>query len=476
MNYNLAIPSPVTPGNLVLPNGWKAEWSAQYARYFYVNIHTKESTWALPALPESQQAPQPLQRKPVPTQSIQAQSQSQSFPTSAKTSYVESYPTPPPQVMTGYFPAPNQQPQYSVNQVPSSQQPYIQAASPTVSIQGNPQQQFPSAQPYAPQIAQYAPAPQHHGPAQRHFASGHPVQYQQQSYPTPAATPVSIYTPPNAPSAPQFQQMSPPITPNSMKSPHQNGYVPGSCNQPNITNNAHTNQPFKAGASPINAMYSPNANNINQPSQQRPITNVYQAPQQPPAQQYQQNAYVNQTYSQPQHQSSNSHRTSMMSGNFPGGGMMSKMSSKFTQLQTRATGPPAHGQANAKPASDWKKWAKRGAIGVAGIGALALGVDAAGDMLSGAAGMDAAVGADFSGGGGDFTGGGGDFSGGGFEGDNAAGAMDAQTAVDANAAQHAMEGIGQDNAQMLLDPVGTEYTMVNDATATGSAQIGYGLI
>ncbi|KAH7082635.1 hypothetical protein BKA63DRAFT_135922 [Paraphoma chrysanthemicola] len=475
MNYNSAIPSPVTPGNLVLPNGWKAEWSAQYARYFYVNIHTKESTWAMPALPEPQQALPPLQRKPVPTQSMQAQSQSQSLPTVAQRSYVESYPTPPPQVTTGYFPAPNQQPQYSINQVPSSQQPYIQAAIP-VSSQGNPQQQFPSAQPYTPQIAQHPSTPQHQGPAHQQFPSGQPAQYQQQSYPTPAATPVSIYTPQSAPGAPQFQQMSPQITPNSMNSPQHNGYVPGSYNQPSKSNHTSTNHPFNSGATPINPIYPPQANNIIQSSQQRPNTNVYQAPQQLPAQQYQQKAYVNQTYSQPPHQSSNPHRTSMMGGNFRGGGMMSKMSSKFTQLQTRATGPPAHGQTIAKPASDWKKWAKRGAIGVAGIGALALGVDAAGDMLSGAAGMDAAVGADFSGGGGDFTGGAGDFSGGGFEGGDTAAAMDAQTAVDANAAQHAMEGIGQDNAQMLLDPVGTEYTMVNDATAAGSASIGYGLI
>ncbi|KAF2027346.1 hypothetical protein EK21DRAFT_114972 [Setomelanomma holmii] len=145
------------------------------------------------------------------------------------------------------------------------------------------------------------------------------------------------------------------------------------------------------------------------------------------------------------------------------------MSSTFTQLQTRATGSAAPGQASAKPTTDWKKWAKRGAIGVAGISALALGVDAAGDMLSGAAGMDAAVGADFSGGGGDFTGGG-------FEGGNASGAMDAQTALETNAAENAMAGIGQDNAQMLLDPVGTEYTMVNDPTGASSAQIGYGLV
>jgi hypothetical protein len=134
-----------------------------------------------------------------------------------------------------------------------------------------------------------------------------------------------------------------------------------------------------------------------------------------------------------------------------GGGMMNKMSSKFTQMQKGVAGPPTAAHPNGKPA-DWKKWGKRAAIGVAGIGALALGVDAAGDMFSGAEGL---AGGDWSGGGGDFSGGGGDFTG--FEGSgDAAGVMDAQTAVDANYAQHAMEGIGQENSSMLLDPVGTE--------------------
>lgn len=135
-----------------------------------------------------------------------------------------------------------------------------------------------------------------------------------------------------------------------------------------------------------------------------------------------------------------------------GGNMMSKMSSKFGQLQARATGSPTAGQPGGnKPPTDWKKWAKRGAIGVAGIGALAIGADCAGDMFSGAEG----IGGDF-GGGEDFSGGGEDFSGGGFEGGDAGAAMDAQTAVDANAAENAMAGVGQENAQMYLDPVGTE--------------------
>jgi hypothetical protein len=147
----------------------------------------------------------------------------------------------------------------------------------------------------------------------------------------------------------------------------------------------------------------------------------------------------------------------MMGGSFASGNMMNKMSSKFTQLQKGVTGPPTAAHPNGKPA-DWKKWGKRAAIGVAGIGALALGVDAGADMFSGAEGL-----MDGGGGGGDFTGGadlsggcgGGDFTGGDFSGGDAAGVADAQTAVEANYAEHAMAGVGQDNAQMLLDPAGT---------------------
>lgn len=74
---------------------------------------------------------------------------------------------------------------------------------------------------------------------------------------------------------------------------------------------------------------------------------------------------------------------------------------------------------------------------------------------------------DGSGGGG----GGGSWSdwgfGGGGAGD-AAGVMDAQTAVDANAMQHAIAGMGQDNASMLLDPVGTQYVVVGGGAASGN--------
>jgi hypothetical protein len=123
----------------------------------------------------------------------------------------------------------------------------------------------------------------------------------------------------------------------------------------------------------------------------------------------------------------------MMGTTFLNNPMLTKMSTKFPSLQK--SGPNTSSPApNAHP-TDWKKWGKRAAIGVAGIGAIALGVDAGADMLSGAEGL---AGADFSGGGGD-----------------AAAIMDAQTAVDANYAQLSMEQMGQENAMMLADPVGT---------------------
>lgn len=116
--------------------------------------------------------------------------------------------------------------------------------------------------------------------------------------------------------------------------------------------------------------------------------------------------------------------------------MLNKMSSKLTQFQspnaTSSRPPTQHPSAKSPSAgADWKKWGKRAAIGVAAVGALTLGMDVAdGGLFDGAA----------------ATGGGG--------GDWGAG-MDAQTAVDANAAQNALALQGQENASMLADPPGT---------------------
>jgi hypothetical protein len=94
-----------------------------------------------------------------------------------------------------------------------------------------------------------------------------------------------------------------------------------------------------------------------------------------------------------------------------GGNMMGKMSSKFTQFQKPST--PSATNPTGKPTSsskDWKKWGTRAAIGVAAVGALALGAeamdggifdgmeDSGGGFFDGAASVEDA-GGDFSGGG-----------------------------------------------------------------------------
>jgi hypothetical protein len=132
----------------------------------------------------------------------------------------------------------------------------------------------------------------------------------------------------------------------------------------------------------------------------------------------------------------------MMGSNFLNNPMMTKMSKNFPSFQKGPGATHSPQNPNAKP-TDWMKWGKRAAIGVAGISALALGVDAGADMFSGAEGLSGAEG---------FCGGG-DFSGGGAG--DAAAVMDAQTAVDANYAQLSIEQMGQENASMLADPVGT---------------------
>jgi hypothetical protein len=89
------------------------------------------------------------------------------------------------------------------------------------------------------------------------------------------------------------------------------------------------------------------------------------------------------------------------------------------------------------------KWGKRVAIGLGATAAVAIGADT----------MDRGL---FDGGSGDL-GGGADVSSG-FEDSGSVG--DSQTDLNANYAQLEMEQQGQENALMLLDPVGTEYEMV----------------
>lgn len=104
-------------------------------------------------------------------------------------------------------------------------------------------------------------------------------------------------------------------------------------------------------------------------------------------------------------------------------------------------------------------------MGIGAIGAVTLGVDMMdGGLFDSGASVDTSS---FSGGGdmsafdsgGDF-GGSGDMGGGGdtggYEGGDAT-----QTDVNASAARIAMEQQGENNALMLLDPVGTEYERVD---------------
>jgi hypothetical protein len=228
--------------------------------------------------------------------------------------------------------------------------------------------------------------------------------------------------------------------------------------------------------------YAQSSQNL-QPTQQFvPVPHGY--PQQTQVQiQYQPQQPQYQAQAQPQAVAQPSNRASFMGGS----GMMGKMSSKFTSLQKGGggNGAPSAARPNGKAPADWKKWAKRGAIGVAGIGALALGVDAAGDMFSGAEAF--AGGSDFTGGeafagGGEYTGGeafsgGGEYTGGeayvGGDGDytgaDAAAAAEAQAAIDANVNQHTLEMVGEQKSSMLLDPVGTECEYLHLFPSRGEA-------
>jgi hypothetical protein len=175
--------------------------------------------------------------------------------------------------------------------------------------------------------------------------------------------------------------------------------------------------------------------------QQYPQNGAYHGPQVPsPHPSYQsQQSNLTKTSAKPQNLTDKS------------AGMMGKLGNKFGKLQKSAAGASK---------ADLKKWGTRAAIGLGAIGALALGVDAIdGGLFDGAGADTSSMGGDFSfGGGEDFSGGGGDV------------ALDS-TAVDASYAQLAMEAQGQENALMLLDPVGTEYVMVDGSANTGVSSL-----
>lgn len=281
--------------------------------------------------------------------------------------------------------------------------------------------------PQPPSQIQYAasirPPPQQHGSAVQNHQNFSPpptpgVSQQQYGY-----FPPHQYTHPNqrnftqAPSpALHNPQPSVPTPPIEEQGP--------SCNTPSGNPNAY----FVPPPSSTNAAHRPQHHNNN-----------FASPPQQHAHYPQQAQYYSSAPSQPQHQQSEPLTTFASLSSNP---TLNKWSSKLTQLQNKpgaTTTPVTARSASAAPTpagGDWRKWTKRAAIGVAAVGALALGVDAIGD--AGAAAF----------GGGDFSGGG-DWSGGGsVEGGTS-------EALDASAAQIAMEQQGHQNAQMLLDPPGT---------------------
>ncbi|KAF1917665.1 hypothetical protein BDU57DRAFT_172443 [Ampelomyces quisqualis] len=428
MNDKTTTPNPSNAGNVSIPQGWKAEWSAQYGRYFYINLSTNESTWNLPATTPVHQTQQSIQRKPVPGQTLPSPAQNQASAPVAQRAYIEGYPTPPPQVSGGYFPTitapqPQKQPQYTqlpkVVQHPQSQ--YNQ--SPLAQQHHNPQQQHPQAilhQQQQPPCAQSPLSGQPQYSPSISQQSSAPLQQQARNYTPPSATPSS-----SGPLHAQqpVQTFSPPPTPGTLQST-------------SYALSPYPQQPQTYAQQSIHLL----------PQQRQ------QPPQQYLPQQQQQYQQPQQQYQQPQqqYQKQPHKRSSMMPASLMSNPIMSKMTTKFSTLQKGA--PPTSTHPNGKPPADWKKWSKRAAIGVAGIGAVALGMDAAGDMFSGAEGL-ASGGGDFSGG--DFTAG--------SEG------VDAQTAVDANYTELAIAGMGQDNASMLADPVGTTYVFENAQATQGAA-------
>ncbi|KAF1364309.1 hypothetical protein EJ07DRAFT_151599 [Lizonia empirigonia] len=414
-------------GNLVVPPGWRAEWSAQYSRYFYINLSTNESSWVLPTAPPVQQVAQPIQRKPVP-----------SHPQALASNPVPygSHSSPPPQTPGGYFPASPAQFQLGHGQ--------------TQMVQPQQQQQAPYQQPFTPFPAQQQPQFTALPTGTQQFSpppTPGSFQEQQRNVASPSAIPSSGYASP-VPLNPQYAQQQ------TFGQPGNPGF--NDPQQRSIVTPPLDYQKSHYGAAPSNldAYQAPPP-----PQSQAPYYPQYAQgggaqPQHVQQQQQQQQNYYPQSQPQQHQQAQPSARMSGLGSDLMGGSMMTKMSSKFTQFQKPAQTAPSSAsrgapaaQNNAKPSADWKKWGKRAAIGVAAVGALALGVDAMdGGIFDGAA---AAGGGDF-GGGGDLSGGGdlgaGDWSGG-----------DTQTSIDANAAQLAMEQQGQQNALMLLDPPGTTY-------------------
>ncbi|KAH7360359.1 hypothetical protein BKA65DRAFT_473514 [Rhexocercosporidium sp. MPI-PUGE-AT-0058] len=444
----------------------------------------------LPA-PQQQQGPQDWQH---PTQSVHQQYTS---PVQSQDQRFSPQPAPTPPQTTFFPPLP-------INPLPESQQ---QSYAPTPPAQyAAPQTTFPDQTPN-PQVhnTTNSTPPQHHYPTAPIPAQG-PYQPPAQNNPQPTAPPLHRYS-----SAPEAVVHPPGNLPAQSIYPPPPGFI----KNPYAQQVAHANSFYGPPPRRVSAQGNAIPQRMPVPQTQTQTQNVpqnqlaYQLPQNPhqtqASQQPQQQPYgqsqqyqtPNQTqYQQPgqfQHQNSfsppqqphqqqenyqqsPSHQpqtqvqtqTPLPPPRKPSSGMMGKMSSKLTEYSKTATDKTKRFSVS-QPGL--KKWGTRAAVGIVAVGALALGVDAVSDggLFDAAAG---AGGGDWGGGGGDL--GGGDFSGGGADGDFGGGGgdfgggdmgggesvMDAQTAVDANAAQLAMEQQGRENAMMLLDPVGTEYEVV----------------
>lgn len=125
--------------------------------------------------------------------------------------------------------------------------------------------------------------------------------------------------------------------------------------------------------------------------------------------------------------------------------MIGKFGSGFKTMQ-KTVGPGS-------TASPMRKWGTRTALGIGAIGALALGADVMdGSLFDGDGGFGGGSGLD----GDDFDGGSGEYG----DGDMAT-RSDANTSLNANTAYNEMAAQGRENALQLLDPVGTEYQVVD---------------
>ncbi|KAH6720198.1 hypothetical protein BKA61DRAFT_651712 [Leptodontidium sp. MPI-SDFR-AT-0119] len=407
-------------------------------------------------------------------------------------------PSPPTQYIPPQSALPDQTPKaqhYSTtNPTPPPLQHYPTAPIPVQGPYQPPPQSNPP--PSAPPLQRYSSAPevvshqQASIAAQSQYRPPGPVK---NPYAQQVAHANSFFGPPPRRSQAQNQSQKWPQTQAAYQQP-QNPYGPQAVQQPQHQQQQTYGQP--QGQPPAQYQVQ-NQAQFQQPGQyqHQPSFPPHQLPQQY-QQQYQQplpqaQSQPHQTQAQPEYQTQTQTQP-LLPPRKPSTGMMGKMSSKLTSYSKTATdktkrfsvsqpGLKKWGYQSRDAVSDGSLFDAAGAGG--GGGDFSGGGFSGGGDLGGGEGFSGGggdfSGGDFSGGdfggggdsgggdfggGEDFSGGGGDFSGGDFGGDMGGGesAVDAQTAVDANAAQLAIEQQGRENALMLLDPVGTVYETVPD--------------